>query len=207
MLGLPSAGIEQVSWTMEHKKHPFCERSYAVTIEERLTQLERKNRRLTLALVSVGMAAIVAVAMGREPRGVPQEVTAHKFTLVDDNGKTRAALKVDEDGTCLSLYDQNGKTRAMLVVDKDGPGLTYATRTARGGLVERVEGRPQPPATTRTVGRGSARGGQEWRQPRPVHQEPQVTDHHVVCSRDVAPGHDRFASRPQPGPRHVRLRL
>jgi hypothetical protein len=48
------------------------ERNYAVTIEERMTKLERKNRWLTLALMFVGMVAIVAVTVGMAaPEAVP----------------------------------------------------------------------------------------------------------------------------------------
>jgi hypothetical protein len=95
-----------------------------VTIEERLTTLERLNRRLTLALVSVGTAAILAVAMGQgAPAVVPQEITAHMFTVLDNNGKIRAELGVDKAGAGLSLGDENGKPRAVLGVLKDGPIL------------------------------------------------------------------------------------
>ena len=58
------------------------------------------------------------------PAVVPQEITAHKFTLVDGNGKTRADLIMLKDGPSLSLYDENGKTRAELVALKDGSGLS-----------------------------------------------------------------------------------
>jgi len=103
-----------------------------MTIEERLTQLERKNRRLTLALVSVGMVAILAVAMGQgAPAGVPQEVTAHMFTLVDANGKPRGRLLTTKDCVGLGFYDENGKRRVELSLAKDGSGLALCDENGK----------------------------------------------------------------------------
>ena len=96
-----------------------------MTIEERLAQLERKNRRLTLALMSVGMAAVMAVAMGQgAPAVVTQAVKARSFILVDDDGKVRGIFGVVKGGPLLSMYDENGKGRATLTVSSYGPGLT-----------------------------------------------------------------------------------
>jgi hypothetical protein len=105
----------------------------ATTIEERLTRLERKNRRLTLALMSVGMAAIVAVAMGQgAPAVVPQEVTAHKLTLVSNNGELQASLMMGKYGPELNLYDEKGKLRVSLSVYKEfGPELALKDENGR----------------------------------------------------------------------------
>jgi N-dimethylarginine dimethylaminohydrolase len=70
-----------------------------MTIEEHLTKLERKNRMLTLALVFVALAAALVVATGRGPtEAVPEEIKAHKFILVDTDGRVRAGLVVVKDG-------------------------------------------------------------------------------------------------------------
>ena len=101
-------------------------------IKERLTRLERKNRRLTLALVSVGTAAILAVAVGMAAsEAVPDEVKARKFTLVDANGKVRAMLTVDKSGTGVSLLDENGKPRATLTVLNTVPDLSLLDENGR----------------------------------------------------------------------------
>ncbi len=48
-----------------------------MTIEERLTKLERKNRMLTLALVFVVLAAVLVVTTGMgSAEAVPEEVKA-----------------------------------------------------------------------------------------------------------------------------------
>jgi hypothetical protein len=99
-----------------------------MAIEERLARLERKNRRLTAALLSVGIAAVVAVGMGQGSAPVvPQEIRAHKFTLVGNNGELRASLMMLKDGPGLFLYDTNGGERAGLWLDKeDDPAFTLS---------------------------------------------------------------------------------
>ncbi len=95
-----------------------------MTVEERLTQLERKNRRLTLAMLLTGVAAALVVMIGMaRSDAVPDLVRAHRFELLDENGKMRAALGVDKDGPGLVLRDQNEKARAALAVYKKGSGL------------------------------------------------------------------------------------
>lgn len=86
-----------------------------MTIEQRLTQLERKNRRLTLVLVLAGLAVILAVAVGMAaPEAVLEEVKAQKFILVDGDGKFWGGLGVDKTGSNLILIDENGKGRVWL---------------------------------------------------------------------------------------------
>jgi len=92
-----------------------------MTIEERVTQLERRNRRLTLALVLVGLATSLAVAVGMAaPDAVPEEVKAHRFVVVDADGKTRAELGGTKERSGLTLYDDTGMKRAIL---SGAPGL------------------------------------------------------------------------------------
>jgi hypothetical protein len=88
-----------------------------MTIEERLNRLERKNRRLTLAMLLTGVAAALVVTLGMaKTEVVPDEVKAHSFKLLDDNGNTRAALDVTKDGVGLALLGGKGNTQAALSV-------------------------------------------------------------------------------------------
>ena len=109
-----------------------------MTIKERLTRLERKNRRLTLALLLAGLASAAGcnILPGDQTRFVPTEVKANQFTLVDGNGKPRAILNVDKDGPTFGLLDENGKPRAGLGVGKDGPvlALFHENGNPRAGL-------------------------------------------------------------------------
>jgi len=105
----------------------------ATTIEERLTRLERKNRRLTLAVLLTGVAAALVVTVGMaRTEAVPDAVRAHSFVLLDENGKVRAMLAVAKDGPGLRLSDENGKLRASLGVTEDGPGLHLLDENGRG---------------------------------------------------------------------------
>ena len=100
-----------------------------MTLEERLARLERKSRRLTLALSLAGgmLAALVvlAVAAGMAPAvtSAPETVMARKFLLVDAQGMPRATLSVSEQGPGLWLYDEKGTYRAGLGVNANGTGL------------------------------------------------------------------------------------
>lgn len=111
-----------------------------MTTEERLDKLEkelarakRRNRRLlVLAGLAAGAFALVRIAAAAANKveaqgdGVATVIRANAFVLVDENGKTRAAVALSKTGSGFLLYDENGKTRAVLAVDKDGPGLALA---------------------------------------------------------------------------------
>ncbi len=127
-----------------------------MTIEERLTKLERKNRMLTLALVLVSLAATLVVTVGMgPPEAVPEEVKARRFILVDAYGKARAGMffdnadphldLLDENGNVrlgltvvkgigprLGLWDENGKLRVGLALDKDFPSLGFYDESGKG---------------------------------------------------------------------------
>ena len=70
-----------------------------MTIEERLTRLEQKNRRLTLALVLVVLTtgSIFTVRMCVTGH-VPNEVIARSFRVVNAEGKVIACLGVGDIG-------------------------------------------------------------------------------------------------------------
>lgn len=71
-----------------------------------------------------------------------KEIRANRFTLEDENGKDRATLSVDEDGTMLMLRDENGKGRTVLSVSKDGQGLLLYNEIGKNsaGLVVTKKG-------------------------------------------------------------------
>lgn len=54
------------------------------SFEQRLTRLERANRRLSVLLVVALTAAVVAFA--RPDQSVPDEIAAHRFRLIDADG-------------------------------------------------------------------------------------------------------------------------
>jgi len=76
-----------------------------MTTEERLAKVERE-----LAQIKAG-------------RAVADEVRARRLVLVDDEGRERAMLDMDEDAPVLCLCDEAGEVRAALGVNEDGPRL------------------------------------------------------------------------------------
>jgi hypothetical protein len=117
-----------------------------MTIEERLTKLERKNRRLTFALLFAGLAAILAVAVGMAtPNTVPMEIRAHRFCVVDKDDNMRVELDTmldqgylsfcdegfssklmmgtTENGSFILLHDKKGHRQVRLGIGKDGGGM------------------------------------------------------------------------------------
>ena len=93
----------------------FAKGNETMTTEERLTKLERKNRRLTLGVVLAGLVATLAVAVGMAaPEAVPDEIKAHKFILVDAEGNTLALLGNTEKGPMLGLCNLKGDSLTTL---------------------------------------------------------------------------------------------
>jgi hypothetical protein len=68
-------------------------------------------------------------------RSLKSEVVTEKFVLMDDDGKTRATLRMFEGGPVLVLYDTNGKQRVSVTAREnvsavalfDGNGKTRLT--------------------------------------------------------------------------------
>lgn len=110
-----------------------------MTTEERLEKVEKElaaAKRQIRRLVIGGAVALVCVAILVAASLRPAQVQARKFVLVDENGKTRAMLAVDEDGPRLRLTDEDGKARAELCVVRTGPVLNLSDKngSARAGL-------------------------------------------------------------------------
>jgi hypothetical protein len=121
----------------------FGQGEQTMTTEERLTRLERMNRRLTLALVFMGLAATLVVAAGTgQNDAVPEVVKARSFVLVDGNGKMRALLQLDKDGPSLELCGENEKPRLRLAASKSGAGVFLGGENgkARVGLIVNKDG-------------------------------------------------------------------
>jgi hypothetical protein len=109
--------------------------------------LERINRWLTWALISLGVClaaaivmAVIALISSRRSDLVVESIETRKLVLRDDIGggvpKERARLLLKKDAVSLVLSDQIGKERAGLILDKDGPDLTFwdENGTARASL-------------------------------------------------------------------------
>jgi len=74
----------------------------------RLERLERDNRRLKgFAIATVVVAAALASIFAGQP--VPDVISAHEFSVLDDSGRARAQLKSDPKGVELLLLAEDGK--------------------------------------------------------------------------------------------------
>jgi hypothetical protein len=101
-----------------------------MTTEERLERLERelaaakrRNRRVLCGLTLAGLALVVAVSLGAVTVGNGQVIRAAQFTLIDAEGRGRAALQMTEDGPMLGLFDARGMCRAKLATGEVVPAL------------------------------------------------------------------------------------
>lgn len=100
---------------------------------EHFSRLERENRHLKRAGVAAlaVLGLVVALAVGScGTAKVTDEVRSRRFVLVGTDGKDRAQLGQETDGTVrLAMTDHNGKLRTQLRVTPEGsPSLTlYGT--------------------------------------------------------------------------------
>ena len=111
-------------------------------IVNRLEQLERDNRRLrrytTTMLVVMAMvlglgAALIWYSVRSGLPGSPLIVSARQFVLRDNEGTTRGAWGLGEDGAVrLVLNDGEGRQRVRLSLLRDGSaGLSFADSADR----------------------------------------------------------------------------
>jgi len=88
-------------------------------ISERLTKLERQNRRWKLSAAAALALGVLTVVLGQSGPG-KNIVEADAFVVTDSNGTGRAVLSMSDDqGPTLTLNDAQGRTRAVLSVLQD----------------------------------------------------------------------------------------
>lgn len=90
-------------------------------LRQRVTHLERANRRWRW-IAALGLAGVATAGLAESVKPpVADVVTAHQFVLVDAEGKPRARLRVEENGSAtLNLADTVGRDRLALLVAADG---------------------------------------------------------------------------------------
>jgi hypothetical protein len=108
------------------------------TVLSRLDRLERANRRLTRALVTVLVGVAALTLMGQAQRSGSKVVEAEQFAILDAGGKVRAALGVAPDGAPnLTFFDDAGWPRVRLGLTRSGSGPRLALLDTNGA--NRVE--------------------------------------------------------------------
>ena len=113
------------------------------SLEERVERLERRNT--WLLAVAVGMAALAVIVwkgedlLHPEPRTVGISATtiqARGFALLDEDGQSRAVLKLLDHGPTLGFMDSEGSLRLAVGLEDDDGAITVfdATGQPRLGL-------------------------------------------------------------------------
>jgi hypothetical protein len=94
-------------------------------LEIRVDRLERENRRIKRLGLTALVVACLLIALGQARPQQPEVVRATKFVLVDEGGKQRATLGVENGGPALVLEDTRGRGVVLLQVPKiqDKPSL------------------------------------------------------------------------------------
>jgi hypothetical protein len=103
-------------------------------IEERLVKLEHTTRRYRIVLTSLGLVivacAAVCLGLGSVGRALAQKtgeasrtIRANEFVLEDENGHTRAMLRMTASGPMLALYDEGFNPHIVLQAAKGGSAL------------------------------------------------------------------------------------
>lgn len=90
-------------------------------LELRVATLERRSRALTGALAA--LMALVGLSALVPQEGAPAQVRARCFSLVDEEGRARAELSLQEGTVGLFLRDTEERDRAMLVHDAEQSAL------------------------------------------------------------------------------------
>ena len=106
-----------------------------LTIEQRLDQLERRNRRLTttLALMVVAICAVVTMAATGSKDAKFDSVTAKRILVKHDNGENAVTISSYFGDGAVSTYGPNGKELVVLGSNTEGEGmvLTYGPNGKR----------------------------------------------------------------------------
>jgi hypothetical protein len=126
-----------------------------MTIEQRIGQLERTNKRYRWAIFAVVAVVGAAICIGMVQDGRDDELILRKLTIQDDKGRDRIVMHgafvrwFDSDGklrivaetladgqASVRVNDANGKTRIATATTKDNKALTvYREYDANGSLI------------------------------------------------------------------------
>lgn len=118
-------------------------------LAQRVTVLERSNRRLKAILCASLLAAagLANLAMAGD-----DTIKTRMLHLLDDAGKPRVLLSVR---TGISMLDENNHVRVVLNVDREGPGLALYGGTSQVGMIANVNS--DGPALTMRDNQGRTR--------------------------------------------------
>jgi len=102
-----------------------------MTIEERLTKLERTNRKLKGGLVVLALGLISLVTMAAAPRDgnfrkiTAEIIEARVIDAVDEKGKAWVEMVGTSKGGALQIKGKNGKAIVQIGPGRDGGGQIF----------------------------------------------------------------------------------
>ena len=94
-----------------------------MNLKEQIDQLERKCKRLTLAVTGMMVIAVAAVCIAANPNPNKDGIQASKLEIVDEEGNVRIRLGRADAGYGIIVYDSNGKFGATLTNAPLGAGM------------------------------------------------------------------------------------
>lgn len=101
-------------------------------IESRISELESGNRRIRYFCAVVGVAIAGVFAMGQAGTE-PKKLEAERFSIVDADGKERASLGLEKDGSvALTLLGQQGGLSRLSVTKEGLPALVLEDPSRKG---------------------------------------------------------------------------
>ena len=89
-----------------------------MTLEDRIKQLEKRCRRLSLAMTCLLVVAggVIVLAASSQKNEIPGSLQADKLEIVDESGKVHIRLgKLRPGGYGLSVYDKEGDAKRACV--------------------------------------------------------------------------------------------
>ena len=92
-------------------------------MKERIDQLERKCKRLTLTVTGMIVLAVGAVCIAAKPNSQKDGIQTNKLEIVDDEGNVRIRLGRADAGYGVVVFDADGKFRATLTDAPLGAGM------------------------------------------------------------------------------------
>ena len=92
-------------------------------MKERIDQLERKCKRLTLTVTGMIVLAVGAVCIAAKPNSQKDGIQTNKLEIVDDEGNVRIRLGRADAGYGVVVYDADEKFRATLTDAPLGAGM------------------------------------------------------------------------------------
>ena len=92
-------------------------------MKERIDQLERKCKRLTLTVTGMIVLAVGAVCIAAKPNSQKDGIQTNKLEIVDDEGNVRIRLGRADAGYGVVVFDADGKFRATITDAPLGAGM------------------------------------------------------------------------------------